>query len=306
PVYVVGSGGPTFTTFSVRVEDGSGEEVPDPVSGNTAFNNVRLEIIGDGVAAGEQLSGVNAQGQNVEGTSINLRTNNGVAGATFRAGSRTGTTVIRATADRADNNVDNGITDPVVGEGSIVISDGRLFSLEITSPSVSAIAVNPVSPLVEAAGDELAVPPNPDGTYSLTVAAIATDRQGNPVLPGTVINFGLIDEPQVVGVGDFQIAGGDGNPQEAGTLFTAPGGAFQTAGGGAGPGDTLALFGEESDGNRDHESTRRIANINSQTSLNVTRRFNRNDDTGSIVDRGAVIPYVIGRATDGNVVAQGV
>src|SRR5690606_24883113 len=65
PVYVVGSGGPAFTTFSVRVEDGSGEEVPDPVSGNTAFNNVRLEIIGDGIAAGEQLSGVNAQGQNV-------------------------------------------------------------------------------------------------------------------------------------------------------------------------------------------------------------------------------------------------
>ena len=300
PVYVQGSGGPTFTTFAVRVEQASGQPVPDPVAGNAGFNNVRLEILGDGITAGERLSGVNAQGQSVEGTSINLRTSNGVAGATFRAGTRTGTTTIRATADRADNNVDNGIADPVVGTFTIVIGDGRLFGIELTVPGDNAIFVNGVI------DDPELVEENPDGTYSVTVTAIATDRQGNPVVPGTVINFGLIDEPQSgfpLGGGGFDLSGLDGNPQEAGTLFTAPGGAFLTAGGGAGPGDTLVLFGEEVTGNHDHESARQVASVNSQTSLTVTRRFNRNDHTGSIVNDGPVIPYIIGRAEDATIPA---
>jgi len=301
PVYVQGSGGPTFTTFNVRVEDGSGQEVPNPAIGNTAFNNVRIEILGDGPAAGESLSGINAQGQNVQGSSINVATNNGIAGATFRAGTRTGTTTIRATADRADNNVDNGITDPVVGTFTIVIGDGRLFSVDLVVPGAEALFENLI---LDADAEGQAVEIGPDGTYSVTITAIATDRLGNPVLPGTILNFGLIDEPQTDfpgGGGGFDISGFDGNPQEAGTLFTAPSGQFVTAGGGAGPGDTLVLFAEEVTGNRDHESARTVASVNSQTSITVTRRFNRNDDTGSIVDSGPVIPYVVGRASDATI-----
>lgn len=303
PVYVQGSGGRTSTTFNIRVEDAGGQEVPDPVAGNAGFNNVRVEVIGDGIAAGERLAGVNAQGQNVQGTVIDLRTNNGLATATFVSGNRTGTTTIRATADRADNNVDNGITDPVVGTFTIVIGDGRLFGIDLTIPGSDALFVNQVI------GDPEVLEENPDGTYSVTVSAIATDRLGNPVVPGTVISFGLIDEPQdgfpTDGTG-FDLSGFDGNPQESGTLFTAPGGAFLTAGGGAGPGDTLVLFGEEVSGNHDHESARTVASVNSQTSLTVTRRFNRNDHTGSIVNSGAVIPYIIGRAEDATIPATAV
>lgn len=301
PVYVQGSGGPTFTTFNVRVEDGSGQEVPNPGAGNTRFNNVRIEILGDGIAAGEQLSGINAQGQNVQGTSIDLATSNGIAGATFRAGTRTGTTTIRATADRADNNVDNGIQDPVVGIFTIVIGDGRLFAIDLVVPGTDALFDNQIID-TDADGQDVII--GPDGTYSVTVSAIATDRLGNPVVPGTIINFGLIDEPQSGfpnGGGGFDISGFDGNPQESGTLFTAPTGQFLTAGGGAGPGDTLVLFGEEVTGNRDHEAARTVASVNSQTSLTVSRRFNRNDDTGVSVDSGPVIPYVVGRATDGTI-----
>jgi len=299
PVYVQGAGGNTSTQLEVRVNDANGQPVPDPVSGNTSFNNVRLELLGEN--AGERLSGLNAQGQNASGTTISVRTNNGIAGAVFTSGTRVGTVVVRATADRADNNVDNGISDPVVTERSIVVSDGRLFNIEITQPIANALTVNPVDPGVTPTPGT--IPGSPDGSYSVTVAIIATDRLGNPVVPGTVIKFGLIDEPQADGV--FLIAGNDGNPQEAGTLFTAVSGRFRSAGGGAGPGDALVIFGKEVPGNRDLESARVIATINSETSLTVQRRFNRNDDTGSIVDFGGVLPYVIGRATSATIVADG-
>jgi hypothetical protein len=304
PIYVTGSGGNTSGQIEAVVLDGIGQPVPDPQSGNNHFNNLRLEIVGDD--NGERLSGLNAAGQGVSGRSISIATVAGIGGATFIAGSRTGNFVVRATADRADNNVDNGIQDAVTTDRTVVVSDGRLFSLEITSPLQNAINVNPivVDPDVEVTPGES--PNDPDGTYSLTVSVIATDRQGNPVIPGTPIRFGLIDEPQIDGTGIFQIAGLDGNPQEGGTLFTAPTGEFTTAGGGAGPGDTLALFGKEVSGNRDHESTRVIASVTSATSLTVQRRFNNNDDTGTSVNSGNVVPYVIGRAVTGNIEAQAV
>src|SRR5690606_23296366 len=160
----------------------------DPLSGNAGFNNVRIEVTGDGIAAGERLSAVNAQGQNVQGTAIDVRTHNGVATASFISGTRSGTTTIRATADRADNNVDNGVTDPVVGTSTIVIGDGRLFGIELTVPGNNFQFDNQVIEDPELLNE------NPDGTYSVTVSAIATDRVGNPVVPGTVISFGLIDE----------------------------------------------------------------------------------------------------------------
>jgi hypothetical protein len=300
PVYVQGAGGNTSTQLEIRVNDAIGQPVPDPVSGNNAFNNVRLELLGEN--SGERLSGVNAAGQNASGTSINIRTSGGIAGAIFTAGTRSGTVVVRATTDRADNNVDNGIQDTVVTERSVVVSDGRLFNIEITQPVTNALVVNPVDPgVVPTPGT---VPGSPDGTYSITVAVIATDRLGNPVLPGTLIKFGLIDHPQFSGF--FDISGNDGNPQEGGTLFTAPGGHFRTAGGGAGPGDALVIFGKEVPGNRDLEGARVVATINSETSLTVQRRFNRNDDTGVTVDFGNVLPYVIGRAVSGNIVAEAV
>ena len=302
PIYIRDSGGNQSSIFSVLVNDGNGAGVPDPVSGNQRWNNVRVEIVDGPVPMDATLSGTNAQGSLVTGRLIDLATTDGIATPTLRAGDTPGTYTIRATADAADNNVDNGITDPVVGTFTIVVGDGRLFSVELAVPGNDALFVNQVI-----VGDVLTE--NPDGTYSVTVSAIATDRQGNPVVPGTVINFGLIDEPQndfPLGIGGFDISGNDGNPQEAGTLFTAPSGQFLTAGGGAGPGDTLVLFGEDVPGNHDHESARTVASVDSQTRLTVTRRFNRNDHTGSIVDSGPVIPYIVGRAEDATIPATAV
>lgn len=302
-LYITGSGGRNSLPLQARVTNGANVEIPD-ASGSTPINNVQWEIIDQGANGGETLSGVAANGQNVEGRTIRTRTQQGIAGAIIRAGSRPATIGLRATADRADNNVDNGIQSPVTKQISVIISDGKLFSLEITSPVVNSLQVNAVSPAATAPGAG-AIPPDPNGTYSLRISVLATDRQGNPVIPGTPIDFGLIDSPLTgfpeTGGGSFPLSGLDGNPQEGGTGFTAPGGRFTTAGGGAGPGDTLVVFGEDSVGNRDLESARRVDRVNTATSLSVTTRFNLNDDTGQSVDNGAVLPYVIGRATVGNI-----
>jgi hypothetical protein len=304
PLYVPESGGASNYAFQVFVDTGNGIGVPDPVTAGSAVNNIQLEILQDGAAGGETVTTIDANGSNNEGRLVKTRTFAGIASGVFRAGTRQGNLAIRATADRRDNNVDNGIQEPVITQQSLVISDGKLFSLQITIPDTNALRINRVAPGIQIDSDEL-VPPDPDGTYSLTVSAIGLDRQGNPVLPGTPIAFGLVDSPitgfPTSGAGSFVIAGGDGNPEEAGTGFTAPSGQFQSAGGGAGPGDTILVFGEESTGNRDLESARTVESINSQTSLSVTTRFNRNDDTGQIVDNGPVLPYLIGRATIGNI-----
>ncbi len=148
----------------------------------------------------------------------------------------------------------------------------------------------------------------PDGTYSFTISALATDRQGNPVVPGTTIQFGVIDAPLAgfpgLGGGTFQIAGNDGNPLEGGATFTAPGGQFTTAGGGAGPGDTLLVFGDLVTGNSDLENVRLVQSVNSATNITTTSAFNRNDTTGTSVNYGNVLPYVIGRATEANITAS--
>jgi hypothetical protein len=301
PVYVRDSGGTNFGQLAISVLDGNDAPVPNPVAGSGAFNNLRLEILQATGQGDALLSATNAAGQSQEGATVSTRTIDGLATVAVRAGTRTGTYTVRATTDRADNNVDNGISDPVVGDRGVAISDGRLFNVEITSPIENALSINPVSP--DAQPGE--TPASPDGSYSLTVAAIATDRLGNPVIPGTVIKFGLIDDPQETGAGDFFLSGTDGDPQESGTLFTAAGGQFRTAGGGAGPGDAVAIFGKAVPGNRDLEGARVVSSVNSATSLTVQRRFNRNDDTGATVDYRGALPYVIGRAVSGNIVAQG-
>ena len=302
-LYVVGSGGRNTLLLQARIENGSGSPIPNP-PGNTTINNVQWEILDNGANGGETLAGINAGGVNQDGRLIRVRSLAGISSVTLRAGTRQGIVVVRVTADRADNNVDNGIQQPIFEDIQIIISDGKLFSLKITIPDTNAIRVNRVSSGVQPVGGNTTIPTDPNGTYSLTVSVLATDRQGNPVIPGTPIDFGLVDSPIAgfpnLGPGNFLISGNDGNPQEGGFLFTAPTGSFLT-GGGSGPGDTLLVFGEESLGNRDLESARRIDRILGPTSLNVTQRFNLNNDVGVLTDNGPVLRYIIGRATIANI-----
>jgi hypothetical protein len=308
PVYVSGSNGNQVAPVQVSGTRGLGEPTVDPATG---VNNILLEIVN---GSGESISGASASGANVSGTSIRIRTVQGIASAIFQSGTRQGAIVLRATTDAADNNVDNGVTSAVLAQSSVVVSDGKLFDLKLTGATGAPAATGggataaPTGPIsdetVTFAGDPTAILA---GVYSRLVTVVGTDRQGNPVIPNTTIEFGLIDAPvsgfPTRGPGIFDIAGSDGDPAEGGFNFSSASGTFTTSGGGAGPGDTLILFGENNAPIRDLESARIVARVNGPTNLDVrnTTRFNLNDDTGSSINRGPVVPYVVGRATIGTV-----
>lgn len=318
-VYLPSSGGRSTTLITALVTDAGNQSVPDSSAANVLF-----EVVGD--ATNGSLSGDSGSGQKIQ-----VHTTKGIAHASFRAGTVQGPVTVKVTADAADNNVANGITDPVSATTTIIVSDGQLYSLEITSPvfasKLPGITVNslPVSDDTQpAAGGTSLIPPDPDATLSLTVTALATDRQGNPVLPGTAIRFGSVDEPTydfdmlgtVVDCFDssklhkkantFKLSGCNGDPKEGGTLFTATGAHFTVVPGGgpqdaAGPGDALLVFGRDVPGNANLESALTVAHVNSATSLNTTSSFNLNATTGSSVNDGPVLPYLVGRSMHGNI-----
>jgi hypothetical protein len=294
-VYVSGStGGNQSTLLNATVYDGNNALVPDP----SGFDNVQFQIVGP-ANTDAQLSGINASGKAVVGTTVDTVTHNGVANISFLAGTVQGPVQVKVTADGGDNNVDNGIQNAVSATATVVVSDGKLFSLTIDSPDTGAVVSSGVSTSVTE-------DPAGSGNYELTISAKGVDRQGNPVLPGTVVGFGDVDSPQTPGAGLspqnwFQISGSHGDPQEGGTIFTATDGHFTTAGGGAGPGDTLLVIGKASEGapagNDDLETSAKITAVTSATSLTVATEFNLNDRTGVSVNDGPVLPYIIGRAT---------
>jgi uncharacterized repeat protein (TIGR02543 family) len=316
-VYFSGSNGNQNSVLTINVLDGGAQPVPDPVSGNSGADNVQLEIVTN--PSGDARLAANSVAGPVTGASVATHTVHGVATASFQAGSVQGPIQIRATSDRSDNDVTNGISDPVSATFSVIVSDGKLYSLEITSPAVApnlpGLTINSVSG--DVSSSDTNIPPDPDATLSLVVSALGTDRQGNPVLPGTAIRFGAVDEPVGAPGSDqdnqFLISGIHGNPQEAGTTFTATDGNFlngscatPSSGCGAGPGDALVVFdrdinGNVIPGNSDLVSAVTVQSVDSNTSLNVASPFNRNDTTGAIVDNGPVLSYLIGRARHGNI-----
>ncbi len=299
--YINGSGGPQSQVVQAFVDSAPNVPVPNP----NGFNNVMVDITTDAANSGEKVTGVNAQGLPVEGQTISVDTINGVASFQLLSGNSPNTVIMTVTTDRADNNVDNGLQDPITAQDNFAISDGVLFGLDITSPNIGNLFINNVDGgVVNQNGIG-----NLDGSYTLTVSAIGTDKGGNPALPQTV-QFGLIDSPVAGfpqdGPGTFINSGPDGDPQEGGSLFTALSGDFINGTADVQPADTLLVFGEEIPRNEDLESAVTVQTINSDTSLTIAESFNRNDLSGAIINDLDIFPYIIGRAVDGNINATAI
>jgi len=313
PVYAQGAGGNSTKNIQLFVSDSGDNPVPDPEADGVSWNNVRVQLDAPS-GSGARLVGTGASGP-VDGTDISVRTVNGIASFALNAGSETGTHRITATVDRADNNVDQGITDALSAETTAAVGDGRLFALELVSPILNAILVNPVTTGVQTSFETIVdpvsgalIPGSPDGTYSLTVTVQGTDQVGNPVLPGTTVNFGKIDDPMLPGLPRvFAFSGLDGNPQEDGAVFSV----FDPFEGflddptrvdeAVEAGDTVAMFGKLVPGNREHEAVRFVASVVDENTVTVTEAFNPNDQSGSVVNDGFVLPWVIGRSAVGTI-----
>jgi hypothetical protein len=313
PIYVTGTAAASTKQFTLNVLDSGGNPVPNPQADGVSFNNVRLQLDAP-AGSGARLTGTGTGGP-LSGTDINVRSVNGIVQFSLSAGSEVGPHEITASVDRADNNVDNEIQDLLSAKTTVNVGDGQLFALRLVSPILNAIRVNPTTTSIETSFQPTVdpitgafIPPDPDGTYSLTVTAVATDRAGNPPLPGQTVQFGKIDAPVSGTIPRFFVfSGAQGDPEEGGTLFSVvnPGENFgddpTRPDEAVEPGDSLALFGKLVPGNREHEAARVVASVVDNSTVTVNAPFNRNDGIGRIVDDGPVIPWVIGRSQIGTV-----
>ncbi|MDG4549577.1 MAG: hypothetical protein P9F19_08985 [Candidatus Contendobacter sp.] len=219
----------TVKSFDVLVLDDGGFAV----GAGAGNNNLRVEMLQNRPNGGEWLSTVDVQGNPQEGIRVLTGTVGGVASLTLHSGTLPGTVLISATADRADNNVDNGIQRGITNYAMVSIGTGEIKSLTFTGPFADAVFVG--------ANNLIAIPGATcggtalcdtvwNGLYNRTISVIASDPYGNPPPAGTPITFRLIDSPLDMlqnrypdqGHGQFAITGTTGDPQEGGSEFFAP------------------------------------------------------------------------------------
>ncbi len=296
PVYVANQGKNDTARMEVFVRDPSGQTVDDPSSAN-----VKIELLNPEIGA--TLVGSNGE----RGSIVYTRTTRGKAQATMLAGNTTGSAKIRVTADAEDNNVDNGIQEPVKDDVTVTISDGRAASVTLTGPFVDAITDNQTI---------LAVQPDEsfqNGTYMRVVSALVKDHLGNPVV-GEEVRFDLVDSPVAgypeetidfspalppeedpAGGVTFAMSGDAGDPTEGGNLFDADDGGLVDYG--ASANDRVVLHPEEAGLDRALIGSRTISEVLDNDRLLVTAPFDANGGR----DGGAIIPWTAGRAQYGAV-----
>ncbi len=269
---------PYCATITIRVTDNDGKFL-----GGTA--DVAIE---SGTASG-LLYTLLADDTNDDGSpkaysSLDV-THSGVATLYFCATSKPGKTVVRVIQiDQTTGKSETAKTTFTVGggDGGGNGEDGKISSLVFSGAFTDAV----VRGIYSFGTDQDT--PLLNGTYSRLITVLATNRNGNPVPPGSRVNFWVVDSP-LTGfpetVGSFKVAGSNGDPQEGGFDFSAPGGLFLTLG--VIPGDRLVLDDLAQTG------IRVVDTITNNSMLTI-------DPSGlafaSSTDEGPTIPYVVGQA----------
>lgn len=276
PLYITGQGRQDVKRFQVAVLDDANQPVPNPTG-----NNLRLQLLPSRPNGGEKLVAISASGNNEQGDIVNTRTINGVAEVALHSGNKPGTVVIAAIADRADNNVDNGIQSSVSDVDTIPISSGEIASLTFTGPYPGAVVAR-ANELTLGSGDTI---DNTGAVYTRAITVLAVDEFGNPPPPGEFVTFRLMDGPMTgyptLGRGTFTIAGDDGNPQEGQNTFTTPAGGSSLLG--ASTNCQLVL-----EGGAGQEGSWLINGQSQAHLLAVFNTFN------PVANTGFTVPYTIG------------
>lgn len=292
PVFVTGQGKNSQAIIETYIVDPANQRIV-----SNGANNVQAQIIGSNLG-GAYLIGANGQ----SGQSVSSQTtgSSGIAQFTLQTGSESGFLKIRLTADGADNNVDNGIQQPVSNDISVAVSDGRVASLSFTSPYINAIRNNKSSVALDTtAGDTFN-----QGTYSRAISVVAQDANGAPVA-GTQIRFGLIDSPLTnypATSGTFAVQGVRGNPTEGGNTFSENDG-INLITAGVNSLDRLVLVPSEQGTERELRLSRLISALQAGTTNSVITTTNFPAPTVAGYNANAEIPWVIGRPQYGNITA---
>jgi hypothetical protein len=169
-IFVAGVGQMESSTITVRLLTSTGSAAQDAPAG---INNVRVSFVTQ-PNGGELLFGTQASGQLVQNTkTLDVATTNGTATLTLSSGQLPGVIELRAEALNASGQS----YDPVIQTTASALSIA-------SGPAHSIVFSYPVAASIQNMGN---------GTYRLEGGLLATDRYGNPVADGTVINLGVID-----------------------------------------------------------------------------------------------------------------
>jgi hypothetical protein len=193
-IQVTGVGESDNTNVTVRLVDESGSPVPDP-----AYRNLKVSFLAR-PAGGEILSGWSGRTVFVSSpTEIMLATKDGEANFNLQAGTLPGAVELKLEV------LDEGETPLVPSIATLVpqisIASGPPHTIALSAPSQDAIVdLNP-------SGD----PPlgQAPGFYSRRAGLIVTDRYGNAVPDGTLINLGIVDSVIAAGTAGATAANDD-------------------------------------------------------------------------------------------------
>ena len=236
----------SITEFTIRVKNAGGKEnsfitaVARDEEGSPITDyadNIRFSIE-SGPNGGEELDGSLAP--------VTKSTTAGKASVSLTSGTVSGTVRIRVEV----------ILD---GTGS---GDGAPFATALTT-----IAIEAGDPANIVIFQDNLVEANTDGSISQTFSALAQDLHGNPVENGTVIYFGLVDNPDPAGPPylGYKSSGTNGVANGT-TTFTSAGNSF-TADGLMDDDILIILEGRDEGGHR-------IQTVNNSTSLTLYNTLN--------------------------------
>lgn len=169
-IAVAGVGQLESSAITVRLLTSSGAAAQDAPAG---INNVRVTFVTQ-PNGGEYLLGTQASGQLAQNAkTLEVATTNGVATLTLNSGQLPGVIELKAEALN-----DQGLSySPAI----------------VTSVSALSIASGPAHSIVFSYPIAAGIQNMNNGTYRREGGLLATDRYGNPVADGTVINLGVID-----------------------------------------------------------------------------------------------------------------
>ena len=180
-ISVAGVGQIENTTVAVTLVESNGNPIDEGNSWELGANNdntLRVSFI-SGPNGGEIVSGVDVDGvvqTASNGSSIDVTTQDGSAQLSVQAGTLPGAIELRIEALDSDGAGGAPYATPVVA----VIPQISIAS----GPADTIILTSPVTDAIENVGG---------GVYRRKLTAIVSDRYGNSVADGTVVNVGLVD-----------------------------------------------------------------------------------------------------------------